>query len=201
MNKDEVEIKLYIADLKAFEARVQSLGGQAVQPRTLEINLRFDLPDGNLTRAGRVLRLRREMDYRFTYKEPMRIVDSVSVRKEIEFTVGDFDAAKAFLEALGYRVSVIYEKYRTVYAFQDVDVSLDELPFGTFTEIEGPDPASVNAVQCQLGLNSDARVLESYLVLFERLKAHRNLAFRDLSFENFRDISISPADFPVTPAD
>ena len=201
MNKDEIEVKFYILHLKDLEARLRNLGAQVSQPRMLEINLRFDTPDGSLTRAGQVLRLRREADFRFTYKEPMRIIDSVSVRKEIEFTVGDFNAAKAFLEALGYQVSVMYEKYRACYVLQDVEVSLDELPYGTFIEIEGPDPASVNAVQSLLGLNSQARVLESYLVLFERLKLRRNLTFRDLNFENFKGISISHSDFPVIPAD
>ena len=38
--------------------------------------------------------------------------------QELEFTVGDFDMARAFLQALGYQVSMIYEKYRAGYDWE-----------------------------------------------------------------------------------
>ena len=59
-----------------------------------------------------MLRLRRDSSVRLTYKGPGKTIDGVHLRKEIEFAASDFDAAQAFLEALGYQVQMIYEKYR-----------------------------------------------------------------------------------------
>lgn len=201
MNDQELEIKYFIQDLPALEARLKELGARLVQPRTRETNLRFDTPDGSLTSSYRVLRLRRDTEAKFTYKGPGRYEDGVRIRQEIEFTVGDFEAAQAFLKALGYVVSVMYEKYRTSYELDRVEISLDELPYGTFAELEGPDTESIRSLSDKLGLDWDARAEGSYIFLFSRLRETRDLGFRDLSFENFRDLRVSPSDMDLKPAD
>jgi len=40
-------------------------------------------------------------------------------------------------EALGYAVYMMYEKYRTTFRLDNLEVVLDELPYGNFVEIEG----------------------------------------------------------------
>jgi adenylate cyclase class 2 len=200
-NDQESEVKYYISDLPALERRLQSLGAQLVQPRVHEINLRFDVADGELVKTGQVLRLRQDSEARLTYKGPSQTEEGVRVRQEIEFIVSDHRAARAFLEALGYHVSMGYEKYRTSYDLGGAHVVLDEMPYGDFTEIEGPDPAIIQAVNQRLGLDWEARVPESYTVLFELLREKLGLPFTDLTFENFQQLSISPADLDVRPAD
>jgi adenylate cyclase class 2 len=200
-NDQESEVKYYISDLPALERRLQSLGAQLVQPRVHEINLRFDVADGELVKTGQVLRLRQDSEARLTYKGPSQTEEGVRVRQEIEFIVSDHRAARAFLEALGYHVSMGYEKYRTSYDLGGAHVVLDEMPYGDFTEIEGPDPAIIQAVNQRLGLDWEARVPESYTVLFDLLREKLGLPFTDLTFENFQQLSISPADLDVRPAD
>jgi adenylate cyclase class 2 len=200
-NDQESEVKYYISDLPALERRLQSLGAQLVQPRVHEINLRFDVADGELVKTGQVLRLRQDSEARLTYKGPSQTEEGVRVRQEIEFIVSDHRAARAFLEALGYHVSMGYEKYRTSYDLGGAHVVLDEMPYGDFTEIEGPDPAIIQAVNQRLGLDWETRVPESYTVLFELLREKLGLPFTDLTFENFQQLSISPADLDVRPAD
>jgi adenylate cyclase class 2 len=139
----ELEVKFYLPDLPALRARLETAGAQLVQPRVHEINLRFDTPSGDLTRSYRVLRLRQDTEARLTYKGPGELVDGVRSRQELEFTVSDFGTARHFLEALGYEVSVMYEKYRATYTLRGVLVTLDEMPYGYFAEIEGPDGASI----------------------------------------------------------
>lgn len=78
---------------------------------------------------------------------------------------------------------------------------LDELPYGNFVEIEGPDPASIQVVNSALNLNWETRIPESYTILFDRLRDMLKLPFRDLSFDNFRDLQVSAADLQVLPAD
>jgi len=199
--EQELEVKFYVADLPALEARLKSLGATLVQPRTYEINLRFDTPEGDLTRSYQVLRLRKDTVARVTYKGPSRSQEGVRIRQEYEFTVSDFDAAHKLFLALGYKVALVYEKYRTVYKLAGVEITLDEMPYGDFTEIEGPDPGSIREANRQLGLDWGARIFESYTLLFQRLKDKMGLSFRDLSFDNFAALEVTPAMLNVRPAD
>ncbi len=194
----ELEVKYLIADLPAQRARLEALGAVCVQPRTFEQNLRFDTPAGDLTRTYQVLRLRQDQCARLTYKGPGEERDGVRLRQEIEFEVSDFEAARRFLEALGYRVNVRYEKYRATYDLGAVHVTLDELPYGDFLEIEGPTPQDIHAVSDQLGLRWDARIRESYLALFERARLTLGWPFSDLVFSCFEGMSapLAPLGLP-----
>ena len=200
-NQQELEIKLYLLDMPAFQQRVESLGGQLIEPRLHEINLRFDTPDEQLTRASQVLRLRQDTAARLTYKGPGETIDGVHARREIEFTVSDYQSARALLEALGYQVSLMYEKFRTTYELDGLQVTLDEMPYGNFTEIEGPDGKQIRAAAETLGVSWEARIIQSYTTLFEQLRQKKGFTFRDLSFDNFSSRDISPADLGVVPAD
>lgn len=201
MKNQELEVKYYVQNLTAIEQRLIDLSAKRVQPRTFEINLRFDTPQRDLSKNFRVLRLRKDTAARMTFKGPASGLEGVRVRQEIEFVVEDFDAARDFLEALGYQVSMGYEKYRTVYDIGDVHITLDELPYGDFVEIEGPDPESILAVNQTLQLNWATRAPESYVSIFDRLKVNMGLTFRDLSFDNFMGLEISPEQMKLPFAD
>jgi len=185
-NNQEQEVKFYLDDLASFELRLRRMGAQQVHPRTFEANLRFDTADGALTQARQVLRLRQDEKTRLTFKGPAEPGQEVSVRAEIEFEVSSFAKAKAFLEALGYRVSVAYEKYRTTYNLANVEVVLDEMPFGDFAEIEGPDSQTIQAAAAAMGLNWEARCTDSYLGLFGRLRATQGLEAQNLTFQEVK---------------
>ena len=200
-SEQELEIKVYISDLQALKGQLEALGARLVKSRVHEHNLRFDTTDGELTNTAQVLRLRQDTAAKLTYKGPGEMVDGIRSRKEIEFTISDFNAARNFFEALGYQVSVIYEKYRTTYDFEGVEVALDEMPYGDFAEIEGPDPDAINAVADKLSINRSASIADSYTVLFERLRVVLGFTFRDLTFDNFENFEVTPAALGVTPAD
>ncbi len=195
----ELEVKYLVADLGRLRERVETLGGELVQPRAFERNLRFDTPDGSLSRGYRVLRLRRDSAARLTWKGPAENRGGVRLRREIEFEVSDFDAARHFLEALGYRVSVAYEKYRAAYRLRGVLVTLDELPYGDFAELEGETPESIRAVSDLLGLRWEARLPESYLALFERARRVLGWDFQNLVFANFKGMPdpLAPLKLPL----
>lgn len=197
----EIEVKFYLPELSAFEKRLQAQGARLIQPRTHEHNLRLDTPDGQLSRTHQVLRLRRDEIDHLTYKGPSQLEGGVSKRQEIEFTISDLDTARQFFQALGYQISVVYEKYRTRYSLDEVIIALDEMPFGHFVELEGPDARSLRTAANRLGLNWETRLTESYLALFAKVKHSIGLNFRDLTFENFEGIEISPGALGVRPAD
>ncbi len=197
----ELEVKFYLSDLPALEERLKALGARLVQPRMHEVNLRFDTSVGELARSFRVLRLRQDTAARVTYKGPGSEQGGARLRQELEFTVSDFDTARALFEALGYEVYLMYEKFRATYALEGVLVTLDEMPYGSFAEIEGPDGESIQAAAEKLGLDWSKRILDSYTALFDRVQEGLGLKFRDLSFENFKGVKVSADTLRVNPAD
>lgn len=195
--EQEIEVKFYLRDLAALERRLKAAGGQLTRARQHETNLRFDLPDHSLAAGQRVLRLRQDDRAVVTYKGPAQAGAEVAVRQEIEFVVDDYQAARRFFEALGYQVVVMYEKYRTTYRLPGLEVVLDELPFGHFCEIEGGSGEAIHAAAESFGLAWEARIRESYLALFERLKARRGLNARHLSFADLQGIEVNAGDLGV----
>ena len=178
----EVEIKFLIKDISAFENKLKELNAVLLSGRTHELNYRFDTPDLRLTKQMRVLRLRQDQAAYLTFKGAADPSSEVSSRQEIEFEVGDFDKAKLFLEALGYEVSIIYEKFRTTYQLDDCSIMLDELPYGNFLEIEGADAASIKKTSDSLNLTWEKRIKLSYLAIFYQMKERYGLKANHLVF-------------------
>lgn len=202
----ETEAKFYVLDLNRVEVRLRELEAHLIQPRILETNIRFDLPDGRLRSERRVLRLRHDTEARLTYKGPSQNEQGVLSRTEIEFTVEDFEKARQFLESLGYQPVFYYEKYRTTYLLQPsealIHIMLDELPFGNFVEIEGENIESIRAVAKQINLIWDTAIAASYHALFERLRARRpNLNPMQLTFTAFNGLNIIAEELSIPTAD
>ncbi len=200
-NEREIEVKFYLSSVPAFRKRLEAAGAELIQERLFEVNLRFDRPDGSLSRAQQVLRLRQDNRARLTFKGPADAGEAVSSRMEIEFEVSDFAAARRLLESLGYRVIMLYEKWRTTYRIGAAEIVIDEMPFGHFCEIEGPDETIIRQTAEFLGLDWEARITASYTALFEFLKHKRNLKVAHLSFKEFARLPVSPDDLGVRPAD
>ncbi len=201
MTYEEREIKLYVRDLEALASRVEICGADLVRERVFERNIRLDTADHRLQNEGRLLRLRKDDRAAVTYKADAHMEGGIVSRTEIELNVDNFEVAQKLFEALGYRKTVVYEKYRRVYKLGDVLVMLDELPFGDFVEIEAPNNILIDGMAQMLGLNVEYGIRTNYLGLFEMLKLKQTLKFEDLTFENFQNLAITPADLGVEPAD
>ena len=201
-NGQETEVKFYVRDLKRVELRRLDLKAQLIQPRVHEVNLRFDFPDGSLRRDFKVLRLRKDADAKLTFKGPSEEREGgVMSRKEIEFTVGSFEDAKQFLELLGYVPVVFYEKFRTTFELKDAHIMLDELPYGTFVEIEGENIQTLAEITHLLGLNWGEMVKAGYHALFDRVADKFKLKSADLSFKALESVRITADDLNISPAD
>ncbi len=201
MTYEEREIKLYLNDLDALASRVEICGADLVRGRVFERNIRLDTADSRLQNEGRLLRLRKDDRAAVTYKADASMEGGIVSRTEIELNVDNFEVAQKLFEALGYRKTVVYEKYRRVYKLGDVLVMLDELPFGDFVEIEAPNNILIDGMAQMLGLNVDLGIRTNYLGLFEVLKLKQNFKFDDLTFENFQHLVITQDDLGVEPAD
>lgn len=190
----EIEVKFLLPELEEIETRLIAMGFACTQARTLEVNERFDLPTGDLQARRETLRLRQDGNVHLTYKSSGSVEDGVSCRQEFELIVSDYAAMRRILEALGYRVFMRYEKFRCNYTLDDLTISLDEMPFGLFVELEGPSPAKLKELARKLGLDWEARINTSYLDLFETLKDRKGWQMRDLSFDTFRNLSVCAED-------
>jgi adenylate cyclase class 2 len=201
MSDQETEVKFFVRNLKKIEASLLEKKARLIQPRVFESNLRFDLPDGSLRAVGRALRLRQDTETRLTYKGPSADLDGARSRVELEFTVGDAETARKFLEALGYEQIAVYEKYRAVYELDDCHIMLDELPYGNFVEIEAEDTVAIRKLAGSLGLNFEAAVADSYLGLFEKYCQKRGWSQSTLTFDTLRGVVFNPEELNLRAAD
>lgn len=198
----EIEVKFFVLDLNKIEMRLHELEAHLIQERVLETNIRFDLPDNGLLNEGRVLRLRQDTEARLTYKGPGQNQNGILSRAEIEFSVGDHEKAKQFLEALGYKTLFYYEKYRTVYELDGCHVMLDELPYGNFAEVEGQSHQAIQDLSAKLKLQWNAAIPQSYHAIFRKLcNTHKNIDPVDLSFKAMQGIELTSEDLSIRPAD
>jgi adenylate cyclase class 2 len=189
-DRTEIEAKFIVDRLVDFRQKVIDRGGRVLIPRGLERNLRFDDPESELSASHQVLRLRVDHRATLTYKRSQ----SPELREEIEFEIDDFQSAKAFLEALGYQVFFIYEKYRETFTLGRAEVMLDELPYGSFVEIEGQTLTDVKDTAKMLDLSWEDRIHLTYLTIFESICERYHLTFRDATFNNFASLSITNFD-------
>lgn len=188
----EAEVKFLLDDLPAFRERLLAAGATLHVPRVYERNVRFDDDQDSLRREGQLLRLRQDNQAILTYKGVAADPTTTEVkrREELEVVVSDFDTAALILARLGFTPRQVYEKYRETFRLGAVEVVLDEMPFGYFVELEG-DEGEIKAAAAQLGLPWGGRILDNYLALMARLKAHYHLPFDDVTFANFAGLPIA----------
>ena len=182
----EIEAKFYLRHLEDIRKRVIAHDALLKTTRLLERNLRFDTPDRELAGKKHVLRLRQDNRTTLTFKRPR---GQVETRDEFEIEIDDFESGRKILEALGYAVTTLYEKYRETYQIDFIQVMLDELPFGCFVEIEGPSIESIRQMSDQLELPWERRVQASYVELFERIRRPLEIDFEEITFENFKGLA------------
>ena len=91
-----------------------------------------------LTETGSILRIRKTQDRTIlTFKKRIQNESDVKHQIEYETEVADAVNMEKIVEELGLTPRLIYEKRRETWKFRKVEIVLDELPFGSYMEIEG----------------------------------------------------------------
>jgi adenylate cyclase class 2 len=148
----EVEKKYRMTEQEcvAVAERLRALYAQCFGSE-LEVNTIYT---NNLLEVERaVLRLRRVGNRAIlTFKKRFPNVASVKRQLEEETEVSDADATARILDLLGFRQTLVYEKRRQTWKYGGAEITIDELPFGWFIEIEGEEP-EIERVEKALGLN------------------------------------------------
>lgn len=122
---------------------------------------------GILAEQTAVLRIRKTQDKTFlTYKR--RIVNEFAIKQQTEFetVVENAEEMEKIVESLGLTKVLVYEKRRKTWRFRQVEIVLDELPFGEFMEIEG----SITAI-AEAEIFLDAEDFEVEYETYPRLTA------------------------------
>src|SRR5579871_462604 len=111
------------------------------------------------------------------------------VREEIELEVMDSGAMGKVFAGLGMRGWFRYEKYRTTYQLparhkwaKGLLIELDEVPIGTFVELEGPAEA-IDRVAVELGFGRRDYLTTNYLVLYLDACRKKGVPPGDMLFE------------------
>lgn len=135
----EIEMKFPMPDIDKNDFIKKLIDMGAVKgERVFENNMILDNFDSQLQGVGHLLRLRKVDDRTvLTYKGDVKKDKEMKIREEIETEVENYDTMLEILRRLGYNVIKIYQKYRQAFEFNSVVLTIDELPFGKYIEIEG----------------------------------------------------------------
>ncbi|HEX8323612.1 MAG TPA: class IV adenylate cyclase [Tepidisphaeraceae bacterium] len=186
----EIEAKMKVDSLEETVAKLKTVGGERIGDFE-EVNSFFDSEDRSLLAADEGLRLRvaknsdtQAEKYVLTFKGP-RLHGKLKSREERELDVGNAKDAERFLNALGFKKVLAFEKKRTKWKLGGCSIELDTLPhLGTFVEIEGPDEETVLRVRTQLGLDRAPIIKSSYIAMLMAYLQDQNRPDRIVTFND-----------------
>ena len=192
MNQLEIELKFHVPEFGPLRSRLAELGASCAGARNFEHNVRYETEDDRLINNQCLLRLRKDKNTSLTFKSPPPAGTDprFKVARELEVRIDDFDTMDAILRALNFQPRQIYQKWRETWRIHHATVCMDTMPFGRFLEIEGL-PDTIMRLVNELGLRWERRIRANYLGMFAALKDKEGLPFDDLTFDNFRTVSIS----------
>lgn len=167
MNEVEREVKFEVKNFPPLIKQLKKMNsifvGQAFQ-RTI----RLDTPNMDLEKEGKFLRVRSGFENALTLKIK-RPNNRIYEREEIEFKIGNVENARKIFNSIGFSKEKIMEKRRSNWKLLNSVISLDELPFGKFIEIEGEED-EIFEISNKLGFDFSKRIIVTYWDLFDTFK-------------------------------
>lgn len=155
----EKKYRLTAAQRRAVEKRMRGMG---LKPRPVEFEENTIYRGHDLKLGSRALRLRRvNGEGILTFKRRIPTKSPIKHQEENETGVKDPDALHAILVGLGFEPVVVYEKRRTRWNVEKVEVVIDELSFGLFMEIEASEK-EIARVEKLIGAQDFSAVHETY---------------------------------------
>ncbi len=164
----EREIKLKIKDPQILISKLISLKAKKLGVG-FQRTTRMDTETMDLEKKGIFLRVRSGSKNIVTLKKKLRENADVFERQEIETEVKDVNKLADIFHGLGFTKRLILEKYRVEYEYNGVTISLDELPFGFYIELEG-DSKKIFEVAKKLNLDTKDKITVTYWDIFEDYK-------------------------------
>jgi adenylate cyclase, class 2 len=170
--KMETEIKVRLTDRAGFTVQLSALGFHLLTAETMERNVLFDTPAGELRQRGELLRIRQYGDrWILTHKAPVESFANSThkVRAETETEIEDGRPLATIFGRLGFTPVFVYEKLRSEWADNEGHVVVDVTPIGDFAELEG-ESAWIDRTAAKLGISQANYMKASYGQLFQDWK-------------------------------
>lgn len=151
--KPEYEARFCNIDAEVIAEKLKAHSATLHMPRTLMRRIVFKNHD--IEARGGWLRLRDQGERTFlTYKQVANGESAIDSILEAEVQVGDFEATKALLEAMGFTALRYQENYREEWTLDGVTFDIDTWPdLPTFLEIEGTDEPAVRRATAAIDLD------------------------------------------------
>jgi adenylate cyclase class 2 len=148
----EIEKKYRLTEATR-ERVIQRLAALGIQPVASVFEVNSIYTNAALLEQDAIVRIRR-IDERtiLTFKKRFPSPSGIKHQLEEETDVKDADALATILSHLGLNASLVYEKRRQTWNSHDCEIALDELPFGWFMEIEGPED-QIKRVEIELEIS------------------------------------------------
>ncbi len=194
----EIEVKFYIPDVPSMRSSLIELGAKS-RGRSFETNMRYDTPGRDLFQRKVLLRLRQDTKTTLTLKTPPESrpdlhEDQFKIFRELEVEISDLSQMEMILKELGFNKTQVYKKWRESFLMEETVFCVDELPYGSFLEIEGRE-GDILSLSETLGLEWKKRILLNYLKMFELIKDKLKLTFSDVTFSNFENVQLDISEY------
>lgn len=163
----EKEIKFKIEDINGLMNKLKNKNAKFISS-SFQRTVRFDTSSKDLEKQGKFLRTRTGHKNVVTLKinnKSQNIFES----QEIEFETDHTEKIRTIFNELGFGKELVMEKYRVNLELDGVDISLDELPFGFFIELEGEED-KIFEMANKLGFDLNKKIVVTYWDLFEIYK-------------------------------
>ena len=181
--KAEIEVKFLNVDIDDIRVRLGAVGATCDQPMRQMRRVLIEEPQH--VEEGSFIRIRDEGDkVTMVYKRHAKddAEAGIDSAREIETTVGDFDATVGIFEASGWHHTTYQESRRETWMLDDIEVVIDEWPWiAPYIEIEADSEQKVKDAASQLGFDWSEAVFGSTDVIFRRV-------FPDMSVRGAIDI-------------
>lgn len=183
--KLEIEVKARLTDRLVFAARLPSLGFHLKTAETMERNILFDTPDGQLRQRRELMRIRQYGDHwKLTHKAPAgnEAAKPHKSRVETETEIDNGEALAAIFEQLGYHPVFTYEKIRAEWTDGEGEIVIDTTPIGDFAELEG-EHDWIDKIAARLGIERSQYLTASYGQLFLDWKKATSSPAANMTFD------------------
>lgn len=167
----EKEVKFQISNIEGFIENLKKLKAKFIK-NSFQKTIRFDTKDKKLEKDGRFLRVRSGSKNILTMKIK-RENKNLFEREEIESEIQDLEKVRKIINELGFNYERIMEKYRSDWLLDDISISVDELPFGFFVELEGEENNIFKLME-KLKLEDSKKIKVTYWDLFDKYKKENN---------------------------
>ena len=168
--KAEIEVKFLNVDIDDIRVRLGAVGATCDQPMRQMRRVLIEEPQH--VEEGSFIRIRDEGDkVTMVYKRHAKddAEAGIDSAKEIETTVGDFDATVGIFEASGWYHTTYQESRRETWMLDDVEVVIDEWPWiKPYIEIEADSEQKVKDVADRLGFDWDEAAFGSVDIIYRR---------------------------------